>query len=84
MRVPLLNFEGAPGVPLLVFEEDPGSQGPEVPGPGSWSHFYTITFGVNFIKKRLQRRYCPVNISKFLRTPILKNIRERLYLKQLF
>ena len=34
MRVPLLNFEGAPGVPLLVFEEDPGSQGPEVPGPG--------------------------------------------------
>ena len=28
----------------------------------------------NFIKKRLQHRYFPVNIVKFLRTPILKNI----------
>ena len=48
MRVPLLNFEGGPGVPLLNFEGGPGvpllnfeggvpgsgSQGPEVPGPG--------------------------------------------------
>ena len=37
-----------------------------------WSLFGV--FGVNFIKKRLQRRYFPVNITKFLRTPILKNI----------
>ena len=27
-------------------------------------------------KKRLQHRFCPVNIAKFLRTPILKNIYE--------
>ena len=31
----------------------------------------------NFIKKRLQRRYFPVNIAKFLRTPISKNIWKR-------
>ena len=31
----------------------------------------------NFIKKRLQRRYFPVNIAKFLRTPILKSIYEQ-------
>ena len=47
-----------------------------------WSLFGV--FGVNFIKKRLQHRYFPVNITKFLRTPILKNIWERLHLKQLF
>ena len=28
----------------------------------------------NFIKKRLQHRYFPLNIANFLRTPILKNI----------
>ena len=28
----------------------------------------------NFIKKRLQHRYFPVDIAKFLRKPILKNI----------
>ena len=28
----------------------------------------------NFIKKRLQHRCFPVNIAKFLRTPILMNI----------
>ena len=39
MRIPLLNFEGAPGVPLLNFKEGPGlpllnfEGGPEVPGP---------------------------------------------------
>ena len=40
----LLNFEGGPGVPLLNFEGVPGprSQSPEVPGPGSWSQFYTM------------------------------------------
>ena len=47
-----------------------------------WSLF--DVFWVNFIKKRLQHRYFPVNITKFLRTPILKNIWERLHLKQLF
>ena len=35
----------------------------------------------NFIKKRLQHRFFPVNIVKFLRPPILKNICERLLLK---
>ena len=32
----------------------------------------------NFIKKRLQHGCFPLNIAKFLRTPILKNICERL------
>ena len=41
-----------------------------------WSLFGV--FGVNFIKKRLQHIYFPVNITKFLRTPILKNVWERL------
>ena len=35
----------------------------------------------NFIKKRLQHRCFPVNIAKFLRTPVLKNICERLLLQ---
>ena len=35
----------------------------------------------NFIKKRLQHRYFPVNITKFLRAPILNNICERLLLE---
>ena len=34
----------------------------------------------NFIKKRLQHRYFSVNIAKFLRITILKNICERLLL----
>ena len=34
----------------------------------------------NFIKKKLQHRYFPVIIAKFLRIPILKNICERLLL----
>ena len=34
----------------------------------------------NFIKKRLQYRCFPVNIAKFLRVPIMKNISERLLL----
>ena len=33
----------------------------------------------NFIKKRLQQRCFPMNISKFLRTPVLKNICEQLF-----
>ena len=35
----------------------------------------------NFIKKRLQHRCFPVNIAKFLITPVLKNICVRLLLK---
>ena len=35
----------------------------------------------NFIKKRLQHRCFPVNITKFLRIPILKNICQRLLLR---
>ena len=34
----------------------------------------------NFIKKKLQHRSFPVNIEKFLRTPLLKNIYELLLL----
>ena len=48
-----------------------------------WSLFYVC--GVNFIKKKLQHRYFPVNITKYLGTPItLRNFSERLLLKQLF
>ena len=56
-KVPLLNFEGGPGVLLLNLEGGPGvpllnfrgvtgteSQGPEVLGPRSWSHFYSMPF----------------------------------------
>ena len=35
----------------------------------------------NFIKRRFQLSYFPLNIAKFLRTPILKNICERLLLR---
>ena len=42
-----------------------------------WSLF--LVFGVNFIKKRLQHRYFPVNITNFLGAPILKNVWERLH-----
>ena len=34
----------------------------------------------NFVKRRLQYRCFPVKFSKFLKTPILKNICERLLL----
>ena len=37
----------------------------------------------NFIKKRLQHSCFPVNIAKFLRTPILKNICKQLPFKHL-
>ena len=33
----------------------------------------------NFIKKRLQYRCFPINIAKFVKTPVLKNIFERLF-----
>ena len=47
-----------------------------------WSLF--DVFGVNFIIKKLPHRCFTVNITKFLRTPISKNIWERVHLKQLF
>ena len=44
-----------------------------------WSLFLT-TFFNNFIKRKLQHRYLPVNIAKLLRKPTLKNICEWLLL----
>ena len=54
MKVPLLNFEGGPGISLLNFEGGPGvpllnfERGPEVPGPrvlAPYSHHaYTDIF----------------------------------------
>ena len=53
--------------------------------PGSKDEFLTKlcigrknSFLFSFYKKRLQHRYFPVNIEKFLRTAILKNICQRL------
>ena len=46
-----------------------------------WSLFLNKNAGLqswNFIKKRFQHRCFPVNIAKFSRTPVLKNICERL------
>ena len=37
-----LVYLGMSRVPLLNFEEGPGSLYPEFPRPGSWSHFYTM------------------------------------------
>ena len=39
-----------------------------------WSLFWTKLQACNFLKKRLQHRYFPVNVVKFSRTPILKYI----------
>ena len=39
-----------------------------------YSQENTCLKACNFIKKRLQHRHFSVNIAKFLRTPILKNI----------
>ena len=51
-----------------------------------WSFFFnkvTCPQACNFIKKRLPHSCCPLNIAKFLRTPILRNICGRLLLKVL-
>ena len=40
----------------------------------------SIKFIKNFIKKRLQHRCFPVKFAKYLKTPISKNINERLLL----
>ena len=42
--------------------------------------FFSDLQACNFIKKRLQHRCFPVNIGTFLRTPIFKNICDRLLL----
>ena len=47
-----------------------------------WSLFLNKNVGLqswNFIKKRLQHRFFPVNIAKFLKAPVLENICERLF-----
>ena len=47
-----------------------------------WSFFLNKNAGLqswNFIKKRFQHRFFPVNIAKFLRTPIFENICKRLF-----
>ena len=47
-----------------------------------WSLFINKNAGLqswNVIKKRIQQRCFLVNIAKFLRTPVLKNICERLF-----
>ena len=48
-----------------------------------WSLFFNKVANLRpatLLKKRLQHRCFPVNIGKFLGTPILKNICERLFL----
>ena len=45
-----------------------------------WSLFLTKLQTCYFMKRRLHHRYFPMDIAKFLRTPILKNIWERLLL----
>ena len=54
MRVPLLNFEGRPGVPLLNFEGGPWSRvpGTEVPGPG------VLVTLLHHAKKNLLQVFC--------------------------
>ena len=43
-------------------------------------HLRWSLFLINFIEKRFQHRCLPVKFSKFLRTPILKNVCKRLLL----
>ena len=52
-------------------------------GKHCWNLFCNEVAGLRpatLLKRRLQHRYFPVNIAKLLRTPILKNICERLFL----
>ena len=46
----------------------------------SEKHLCSSLFLIKFIKKRLQHKCCLEKSAKFLRTPILKNICERLLL----
>ena len=81
MKVPLLNFEGGPGVPLLnfrgvsgaTFELLRGSRVPRSQVPESWSHFYTMPL--------CWRLFSSQNIARFLRAHILKNICESCFWK---
>ena len=44
-----------------------------------WSLFLNKNVDIqswNFLKKRIQDRFLPVKIAKFLRTPVLENICE--------
>ena len=45
-----------------------------------WSLFLIKLQACKFIEKRLQHWCFPLHVKKFSRTPILKNIRERLLL----
>ena len=48
-----------------------------------WSFFFNKAAGLRpttLLKKRLQHRYFPMKVAKFLRTPILKNICQWLLL----
>ena len=47
-----------------------------------WGLFLNKSAGLqswNFIKKRLQHRFFPVNIAKILKAPVLQNICEQLF-----
>ena len=46
----------------------------------TWKHLCWSLFLIKFIKKRLQHSCSTVNITKFLRAPILEDIYERLLL----
>ena len=55
-----------------------------------WSHFLirllkaaALSTAFRFIKKRLHHKFFSVNIANFLRTRIMKNICEELFLKKL-
>ena len=48
----------------------------------SWSLFFNKNAGLqscNFLKKRLQHRCFPMNVAKFVRIPVLKNISGGLF-----
>ena len=51
-----------------------------------WDLFFNVAShqACNFIKKKLQNRYFLVNIEKFIRTPILKNICKQLHFCKIF
>ena len=49
--------------------------------PALESLFYQSCKFEDFIKKRLQHRRFPVNVAKFSRAPLLKNICKRLLLR---
>ena len=47
-----------------------------------WSLFFNKNAGLqscNFLKKRLQHRCFPMNIAKFVRIPVMKNISRGLF-----